>query len=577
MKLDIENKILIPFIILIIVSIFAVGLVSYKGSYSLLLESNVKELQDDLAEIAAVIEQNDLGLSNDQIAGEIKKIKNNNLIVVNRTGEVIYNDYKMKDNLDLLDKLKETKEDNGFYQVRADSGDDRFLFLFKEIDPRGWYVGTGIVINSVSSSLLEIQKYTIFVAIIFAIIAVELTIGIAHNLSKPIKKLVEACNSTSTGHFNKQLNLKRTDEIGILADAFNNMLSKIEQNTEQLKELKEVNEDILRSTTTGIITIDNAGRVSSINRAAENIMRDGEQFNQDIHDYILQLSQRALNTGEQINDLHKFSFSSGGEKVIEINTSLLTNEKGSINGALCSFNDITKRKEFEEKMEQIDKLTSLGQLAAGLAHEIRNPLAGMKTSAQVLMSRLKDNQSSVMFLDKIVSEIDRVNKLVSDILNFAKPKEPRLEIIEITSLTKEAAELMGEHIKNSNVLLRERISKTNYYARIDKDQFKQILVNLIINSLKAMDQGGQLTIEGVRQEKDPYFTLVIADTGRGISPEIIDRIFDPFFTTDSEGAGLGLSVVKRLVVQNNGDIKVTSQLREGTKFTIKLPLVEEAM
>jgi len=92
MKLDIENKILIPFIILIIVSIFAVGLVSYKGSYSLLLESNVKELQDDLAEIAAVIEQNDLDLSNDQIAGEIKKIKNNNLIVVNRTGEVIYNE-----------------------------------------------------------------------------------------------------------------------------------------------------------------------------------------------------------------------------------------------------------------------------------------------------------------------------------------------------------------------------------------------------------------------------------------------------------------------------------------------------
>ncbi|MDK2985884.1 MAG: two-component system, NtrC family, sensor histidine kinase AtoS [Clostridia bacterium] len=575
MKLDIENKILIPFIILIIISIFAVGLVSYNGSYHLLLESKLAELQEDLEEISRIIERSDFNLTSDQLVTNIKKLKKNNLIIIDGSGNTVFSDYGSDLNRYLLEEFKKTKERNDYYQFRLDNRDDKILFLFKKISPQSWYIGTGMVLNSVSFSLLEIQKYTIFVAIIFAIIAVELTIAIAHNLSKPIKKLAEACNKISTGDFNKKLDFKRTDEIGVLAEAFNNMISKIERSTEELKNLKEMNEDILRSTTTGIVTVDNCGNVSSINRAAEKILGKGEQLNEEIYSKIIELSLKALKKGRGISDLYKFNSDTETGKVIEINTSLLTSEKGIVTGALCSFNDITKRKEIEEKMEQIDKLKSLGQLAAGLAHEIRNPLAGMKTSAQVLMSRLKNNRSAVMLLDKIVSEIDRVNELVSDILNFAKPQEPCLEVTEVTSLIREAVELMGEHIKSSDVIVKDELPGEKYYSKIDKGQFKQILVNLVMNSLKAMENGGELLLKGGKQEQEPYFTLVIADTGKGISPEIIDRIFDPFFTTYAEGTGLGLSVVKRLVIQNNGDIRVASRPGEGTRFTIKLPLIEE--
>ncbi len=576
MKLDIENKILIPFIILVIVSIFAVGLVSYNGSYHLFLDNKRTELKEDIEEISKIVKSKKLknnSLTLNEIVNNVKIIKSNKLIILDNSKNILYSDYDTEINLNINKNLKETETDN-YYQLKIDNKNNTNLFLFKKLKSQGWYIGTGIVLNSVSLSLMEIQKYTIFVAIIFAIIAVELTILLAHNLSKPIKKLAETCNKISSGDFNKKLNFKRMDEIGVLTEAFNNMISKIKSSTEELKKLKEINEDILRSTTTGIMTIDKCGNVSSINRAAEKILRDAKRYNQEIYENVVELSKKALHTGKQINDVYKYNYNDK-YKVIEINTSLLTNEKGIITGALSSFNDITKRKEIEEKIEQIDKLTSLGQLAAGLAHEIRNPLAGMKTSAQVLTNRLKDNRSNVMLLNNIVSEIDRVNRLVYDILNFAKPQEPCLEKTDITFLIRDSVELMAEHIKNNDIVVKDELPDKEYYCRIDKGQLKQILINLIMNSLKAMENGGELILKGGKMGEESYFTLIIEDTGKGISPEIIDTIFDPFFTTYSEGTGLGLSVVKSLVIQNNGDIRVVSRLEKGTKFTIKFPLLEE--
>jgi len=577
LKLDIENKILIPFLILVIIPILAVGIVSYKGSYHLFLENKIMEMQADIDEVARIIELNK-NFSREDIINYIKDLKQTRIIIIDHSGNLVYSDYDIETTANINIRLLETSSDKYIklcIQNKSKNETVKFMFLFKKVSFKNWYIGTGVILNDVTSSLLDIQKYTILVAIIFAIIAVELTIAIAHNLSKPIKKLADVCNKISKGDLDKQLNFKRKDEIGILAESFNNMIKKIKASTEELRKIKEINEDILRSTTTGIITIDSTGNVISFNRAAQTILNaeDVDKDTSGVYKELIKLSQKSLTTGKQINKILRFYDPKGNEKVIEINTSLLTKEKGQINGALCSFNDITKRKKIEEKIEQIDRLTSLGELAAGLAHEIRNPLTGIKTSSQVLIKRFKENRAAKVLLENILAEIDRMNKLISDILNFAKPRLPHFKITELESIIDDSISLLEKHFKLSEIEVTKDIPDS-IFIKVDRDQLKQVFINLFMNSLKAMQKGGTLKITGIKSHNNRVSHIIIEDTGKGIPPKHLNRIFDPFFTTDPEGIGLGLSVVKRLVMQNNGEIKVVSRVNKGTKFIITFPVHE---
>jgi nitrogen fixation/metabolism regulation signal transduction histidine kinase len=566
MNLDIENKILIPFLLLVIVPVIAVGIFSYKGNYRLLRENIIEELEVDLSEISNIIAENNQ-LETEDLIKKIKQIKNNDLLFVDFRGQTIYSDYKQVNSQLSSQIQRKTGDRDELFEISG-NGQNNF-FLFYRIPSKKWYIGTKVALNTITSSLLEIQKYTILVAIIFAIIAVELTIAIAYNISKPIKKLAQFCNNFSEGNYDAEVKLDRQDEIGTLANAFNNMINQVNKSTKELKKMKEINEDILRSTTTGIITIDNFGDVISVNRAARYILQEDGSVRQDIFARLVYLSKRCLDEQYYHDDIINFFTDQGRKKVIEVNTSYLTDEQGKVNGALCSFNDVTKRKKIEERMEQVDRLSSLGELAAGLAHEIRNPLTGIKTSVQVLAGRLKDKESSQVLFDNIISEIKRMNRLVSDILNFAKPGEPHFEIIDMKTLVKDSISLMEEHFKSNNIKLETNFTEKNVRVKIDPDQFKQILINLFMNSIKAMEDKRRLFININRNQEK--VCIIIEDTGKGISEENLDNIFEPFYSTYSEGAGLGLSVVKRLVIENNGMINVNSQLNEGAKFIINLP------
>ncbi|QSQ08893.1 Sporulation kinase E [Koleobacter methoxysyntrophicus] len=271
------------------------------------------------------------------------------------------------------------------------------------------------------------------------------------------------------------------------------------------------------------------------------------------------------------NIVRTFSDESGKSRFIEINTSLLKNEEGNIKGALCSFNDITERKEFESKIDKIDRLASLGELAAGLAHEIRNPLAGIKTSTQVLANRTEQNDANVLLFDKIISEIDRMNKLITDLLNFAKPPASRLEKRDITKIIRESAKFLEEHFRKCKVNITFNFPLKEYFVLVDGYQMKQIFLNLFMNAIKAMPEGGRISV--YIAAKGDFIEIYVRDTGKGISQENLPRIFDPFFTTDPKGTGLGLSVVQKLVIQNGGEIDVKSELNKGTTFCIKLPVI----
>jgi PAS domain S-box-containing protein len=579
MKLDIENKILIPFLILVIVPVIAVGIVSYIGGYQIFTEAKKKELNNSLNETISILELIEKDVSNGIITEEeaqikaleyLSNFKKNNLCIVDINGNTVFDNSSEKiETEDLIHQI--LKDKKGRFE-----GNQNFqtsLISYRSFEKWGWVIIMQAELEQFMSALLEVQKYTLLVAIIAAIIAVELTIIIAHNISKPIKKLAEICNSISTEGFRGKLEYKRNDEIGILVSAFNEMIVKLENNTRELIRMKDFNEDILRSTTTGIITIDNRGEFISMNRAAERVLGiRGKNKNGVIYHELIELLKNTLKEDNPVkNIVRTFSDESGKSRFIEINTSLLKNEEGNIKGALCSFNDITERKEFESKIDKIDRLASLGELAAGLAHEIRNPLAGIKTSTQVLANRAEQNDANVLLFDKIISEIDRMNKLITDLLNFAKPPASRLEKRDITKIIRESAKFLEEHFRKCKVNITFNFPLKEYFVLVDGYQMKQIFLNLFMNAIKAMPEGGRISV--YIAAKGDFIEIYVRDTGKGISQENLPRIFDPFFTTDPKGTGLGLSVVQKLVIQNGGEIDVKSELNKGTTFCIKLPVI----
>ena len=248
----------------------------------------------------------------------------------------------------------------------------------------------------------------------------------------------------------------------------------------------------------------------------------------------------------------------------------------------------------EELMVRVDKLASLGELSAGMAHEIRNPLAGIKTSAQVLAKRLTDSSEKIL-IDGVLSEIDRLNKIVTDLLNFSRPTSPILASVDISLIIERALELVSEKIKKSGIHLVRDYEQNLPEVMIDNLQIQQVFLNLLLNAIKAMPEGGELTIslKAIRdrakiKERFPgsytlsfahengFIQITFNDTGHGIDKGNIAKVFNPFYTTDPSGTGLGLPIVHKLLEKNNGCVHIDSAKGEGTSVILLFPTVDSA-
>ncbi|SKC40723.1 sensor histidine kinase [Maledivibacter halophilus] len=582
MKWDIENKILIPFMILIILPILIIGIVSYWNGYQLLLNNKIKEVENNLHEDMLLIDKiNEDARKNDILIDLAKDKAINYFIDLNKAGIIILqNNEVILNNLDDNEAFAKSLFNKAIKSKKETYINDDVLFIYKTYDKWNWKIGYGLYKNIFTNELVEFQKNTILIAIIFLVFSMQATIFISHNLSRPIKKLAEICNKIGKGNLKEKINIDREDEIGILADAFNNMVRKLEKNTKKLLEMKKFNEDILRSISIGIMTMDKKGRILSINQAGERLLKystnsreQREAFRKKIMD---QLTETLFNEESKNEILVLNKMEDGNKLYFDVTTSLLRNKNKKINGAICSFSDITKRKRIENNIERINRLTSVGQLAAGLAHEIRNPLAGMKMSIQVLKSRLckQNDKSNLNLFNGTLYEIDRLNNLITELLDFAKPHQPKYEMTNILEILNKSLELTKKDINEKDIKTNIHVETHNISIFVDKAQIEQVFINIIRNAVNAMNIKGVLniTINTTIREKINFLRIIFHDNGCGIKQENIDKIFNPFFTTDPQGTGLGLSVVHKLVIENNGEIEVQSVVGKGTKFIIKFPI-----
>ncbi len=582
LKLDIENKILIPFVILLIISIVTLGAVSYWNGYQMLLNNEIENMQrhveDSMIYMNDLNYQASLGFLNMESARltaieyYMENGREGGFIVTNQRA-FLFNNYESDSQWmsKLLERIEETPQ--GILHL------DRDVFVYETYENWGRTVGFGISKEIFSQEVMESQKYMILLAIVSLVFSMQAAIFIAFHISKPIRQLADQCGEIGKGNRDSKIQLNRTDEIGILADAVNEMVDNLERNRMKLMEMTRLNEDILRNISTGIMTADREGRLLSLNPAARTMLQStgltleqGKFLREVLQEQILE----TLSRKEYKNEIYQFQ--TNGEvdfQYFDVTTSLIAEEQDQIRGVICSFRDITQRKQIENRMEILDRLSSVGQLAAGMAHEIRNPLAGMKTSLQVLKNRLVTEEESVnmRLFQGTIYEIDRINQIITDLLDYARPKKPRYEKADLREILQRALDLTEKNIWEKKIQVELIVRIKEPLVEVDQGQIEQVFLNLIKNAINAMEPGGKLQILMEKKIKRFGQTIHIdfADNGTGIPPDVLEKIFDPFFTTDPQGTGLGLSVVHELIKENKGNIEVKSRVGRGSRFRMILP------
>ncbi|MGZ3512453.1 MAG: PAS domain S-box protein [Thermodesulfobacteriota bacterium] len=260
----------------------------------------------------------------------------------------------------------------------------------------------------------------------------------------------------------------------------------------------------------------------------------------------------------------------GKELIISMTISPLKDAEGKIIGASRICKDITHLKKAEERLILAERLSSLGELTAGVAHELRNPLAGIKINTQIL-SRKKDlPEMEKKLLSSTQEGIEKIQKIVDDMLHFAKPKASHFEEEEINEVVEESLAILQTKLKKGNITALFERAEGLPRLSIDIHQIQQVLINLMLNSIQAMEKGGTLIIRTF-PENEGGVGVELKDTGVGIPKSHLKKIFDPFFTTKSEGTGLGLSISLKILEKHGATIDVISEIEKGSSFTIHFP------
>jgi two-component system sensor histidine kinase HydH len=241
-------------------------------------------------------------------------------------------------------------------------------------------------------------------------------------------------------------------------------------------------------------------------------------------------------------------------------------------GAVTILRDMREIRELQEKVRRSERLASLGRLASGIAHEIRNPLSSIKGFAQYFQGKLKPASQDKGYADIMIREVERLDRVIAGLLDFARPQAPRPERVSIGEILDHSLTLVQSDLQRKEIEVERNYDDGNIILNVDKDQITQAFLNIFKNSLESMEGGGKLRVSLRRNRDKTMVEIRISDTGSGISRENLSRIFDPFFSTKKKGTGLGLAITLKIIENHGGEIGVDSSQGKGTTFRVVLPL-----
>lgn len=367
---------------------------------------------------------------------------------------------------------------------------------------------------------------------------------------------------------------------GYLAERARQSESELEKRAIDYEELERLNSTIVSNLTSGLLTVTADGRIRVFNRYAETFtgISQEEAYDRDLYEVFPGFRLFAGNFINVKRGVFEFLAKNGRKLIVGFNSVPLAGKEGESSGVLINFQDLTQIKRMEDNLKRADRLAVIGELSARMAHEIRNPLAAISGSAQLIAQGDGVPEADRQLFTIVLREADRLNGLITDFLAYARPSQPEKGPVCLAALIGEIASLVAPDRRFGQVRIINRVAP-DFTLAIDSDQFRQVFWNLFVNAAEAMGDGGEITVDAQRidevrsdGEQRSAFRISVADDGSGMDQETICRIFEPFYTSKASGTGLGLATVYRIVEAHGGRIAAESTVGKGTLFTIYIPV-----
>ncbi len=343
-----------------------------------------------------------------------------------------------------------------------------------------------------------------------------------------------------------------------------------------LKDIRILTSTILDQTPVGLIATDSEFKIRQANEAARGILLQQNELKGSIKEIscLVPIFSELSSGAQKVEKEICCQFFGTRQIPLLINASVIPGEDGYPAGYLFVLTDMTRIRELEVELRRNERLASLGRLAAGIAHEIRNPLSSIKGFAAILGNKVNEDEKAKEIALVMQREVERLNRVVSGLLEFARPPILKKKRVSLSDIVNHSISLVEDEARTRGVEIRFKEESKEIVVEVDPDHFAQILLNLFLNALQSMENGGILKIRV--HEHAGKVGVLVADTGPGIPPDQLSRIFDPYFTTKSTGVGLGLAIVHKLVEAHGGSIRVFSSPGSGTRFLIRIPGVGTA-
>lgn len=464
----------------------------------------------------------------------------------------------------------------------------------RRADRDAWLFLVTLVSNAPYRARLTTLAQTLFsVTALSALLTILLSLFLSQQITGPIKLLHAAMQRLRQGQYDATLTLRAQNEIGELVQGFHAMARDLREDQATLKAyiheitvLKDYNEHILHSIGAGMLIVNPQLQVEKVNAAflAMFHVTAPELLGNARACHALEIFDAAARDAMQaILQQRRTSFTkikrTANRNVYEINLYPITSHDDAradgreVLGCVCIVEDMTQKMALEEKIFQAEKLSSIGMLSAGVAHEINNPLGSIMTNVQNLLEDETDPEKSVA-LGWIEQETRRIARIVQKLLEFSSADVDPGQGSDVNQVIRDTVTLLTYSLKKTQQLtIATELADDLPLAAIAPDELKQTLMNLVKNALQAMLQSGTIVIRTQRDEAPPLVQISVADTGRGIKAEDLPHIFDPFFTTknNGEGTGLGLSIVYGIVNKYHGKISVVSEEGQGTQVLMAFP------
>lgn len=369
---------------------------------------------------------------------------------------------------------------------------------------------------------------------------------------------------------------------GILAERARRSETALKVKEIDYEELERLNSLIVSTLDSGLVTVNSEGRVRVFNRYAAELtgIDQNRAYNLFLNEIFPQLDLQRLSAGVERNE---FVFAkTEGDRILDVRTAPLKDREGNILGAVIFFQDKTGIRAMEQQLKKADRLAAIGELSARIAHEVRNPLASISGSVQLIAESHSVPESDRKLMEIVLRETSRLDKMVNEFLQYARPLPPALSRFQLKPLIDEIVILLKGDSRFATVIIIDD-TPDGMHVCADYCQFKQVIWNLLLNAAEAMPDGGTVRVSSriIDTPRDPVgdagatVEITITDNGPGISGKNMQMLFEPFFTTKTGGSGLGLATVYRIIEAHNGSISVESVKLGGSCFRIILPLPDD--